>query len=674
MASNKCETPQVDRCCGPVARRILGTLSRGAIGDEVEAPCDCAQCVALSSSGRRSTWPSFGTCKFSRMSDTSATLRTRAQLARDDAKRLDARMNRVSLARLAATAAVLVAGALAISEPAHRALYGSAAALSAVLFVVLVRMTQRLDARRRVAVARASVSEQGAFRAERAWAKIDPQPWTWPPDAGEPLRLDLDVTGSDSLIQLLPTISRALGAPLLREWLASPGDRAPTLDDLRARQMSVGELRDAIDLRDAFELCARRVWLDEPRIAAFVEWGRSAGTPQPARVRPLTIVLPAISIIALALSRMWLPGASLALLSMFVTFLVVARMRARSRDAIRAADTGAQFADAYAELAATVLGARLVTPRLVELQNTLRGADRALERLHRLSDLAEVRASPMLHVVLQALLAWDCQIARAVDNWRAANGAPLEKWFAAFAELECLAAFGGLAYANPAWTFPDLSSQQPLRFQARELGHPLLLDESRIANDVEIGPPGTTLLISGSNMSGKSTLLRAIGLNVLLARVGAPVCAASMRCEPMTLVTSLRVTDSLAEGMSYFMAEALRLRDIVFAAERSGGGRPLMYLVDEILRGTNSEERAVAARFIVARLLATPAIGAVTTHDLGVFDVPELTPKLQHAHFAERFDAAADGERLVFDYRLRPGPATSRNALRLLKLIGLSST
>ena len=612
------------------------------------------------------------------MSDISGGLRRRAQVARDEAARLEARINRVSIARLVLTAAFVIAGALAISEPHRRMLLATTAATLVVLFILLVRMSQRLDAARREALARAKVSEQAGLRAERAWPEIDPQPWTWPSDDDEPLRADLDVVGSESLIQLLPTISRAMGAPLLRAWLAGPhahiDSASATVDELRARQTSVAELRDAIDLREAFELCARRVWIDAPRIAEFVDWGQSASTRQPFWLRAATLVLPAISIISLATSRLWSRGLGIGLLSMVVTFALMQSIRGRSRGAIRIAEIGAQFADAYAALAATVLRAKPTAPRLRALQGKLHSADRALERLHRLSELAEVRASPMQHVVLQALFAWDYHIARAVDGWRAAHGGALEGWFAAFAELECLCAFGGVAYANPAWAFPDLSSPAPLCLRANGLGHPLLRDESRITNDVEIGPRGTMLLISGSNMSGKSTLLRAIGLNVLLARVGAPVCATSMTCPPMTLLTSLRVTDSLADGMSYFMAEALRLRDIVFAAEQSTNDRPLIYLVDEILRGTNSEERAIAARYIVARLLATPAIGAITTHDLGVFDIPALSERLRHAHFSERFDETTEGERLVFDYQLRPGPATSRNALRLLRVIGLSTS
>jgi hypothetical protein len=617
---------------------------------------------------------------FSRMPDVSATLRERARLARSEAARVAARKDRVSVARLAAAAAMVVAGALAFGEPRHRALLASAAAAALVLFIVLIRATQRLDVQRRRATARATVAEQSALRAERDWPKIDPQAFTW--DA-QPLHADLDVTGRESLVQLLPMLSRGIGAPRLRAWLAAPagsangdGPRSPAriIDDLRARQAAAAELAPSIDMREAFELCARRVWLDESRVAAFIDWGRPPRDVEPRWLSVASLVLPGVSIVSIIASPLWPPFASLALTSMLVTFLLVSMARRRTREAIRSADVGAQFADAYAELAGTVLRAKFTTPRLLALQAKLAGADDALDRLNRLSVLAEVRASPMMHAALQALLAWDCQVARRVDRWRAAHGAALGDWFSAFADAECLCALGGLAYANPAWTFPDLSLAGPLSVRARALGHPLLAPETRVANDVEIGPPGSVLLISGSNMSGKSTLLRAIGLNVLLARMGAPVCAASMACPPAVLLTSLRVQDSLAGGMSYFMAEALRLRDIVFAAEQScvDGHLPVVYLVDEILRGTNSEERAVAARYIVARLLETPAIGAITTHDLGVFDVPELAGRLHHAHFAERFQDAGDDERLVFDYRLTAGPATSRNALRLLKLIGLS--
>jgi len=256
------------------------------------------------------------------------------------------------------------------------------------------------------------------------------------------------------------------------------------------------------------------------------------------------------------------------------------------------------------------------------------------------------------------------------------HGSALGRWFSAFADIECLAALAGLGYANPSWTFPDLTLDSPFHVRARGLAHPLLPSDTRIANDVDVGPPGALLLISGSNMSGKSTLLRAIGLNLLLAQTGGPVCADALSCRPVRLMTSLRVQDSLADGMSYFMAEALRLRDIIFAAEASAdtSTAPVVYLVDEILRGTNSEERAVASRFIVARLLETPAIGIITTHDLGIFEDAEIADRVHHAHFAEKFAQQSGDERLVFDHKLRRGPTTSTNALRLLALIGLTPT
>ncbi len=548
-------------------------------------------------------------------------------------------------------------------------------ALAIAGFVYLVRRSRRLDTLRLRALGRAGVSEQGAFRAGRLWSRIDPQPWTWPRDEGEHQRIDLDVVGAESLVQLLPSISAAVGAPRIRDWFSTLAAE----DTVRARQASVRELVDAVELRDAFELAARRVRLTEARIDGFLAWGRGSLRPEPKWLSVASRALPALSLASIGSSAVWRPAAAVALVSIFMTAVLAMLVRARIRDSVLAAESGATIAEAYAVLAAHVRMARFETPLLRELQRTLAGgstapAEVALQRLQRLAAWAEVRSSPMLHAALQAILAWDCQIARAVEGWRSSHGASLAAWFSALAETECLAALAGLTYTNPVWVFPEIGAETPLRVRARGLGHPLLPDNARVTNDVEIGPAGTVLLISGSNMSGKSTLLRAIGLNALLARVGGPVCAEAMSCPPMRLFTSLRIQDSLADGISYFMAEALRLRDIIFAAEASmdDSAPPVLYLVDEILRGTNSEERAVASRFIVARLLKTSAIGAITTHDLGVFNVPEIAEHADHAHFAEHFTGVGRVERLTFDYRLRPGPTTSRNALRLLSLIGLT--
>lgn len=606
------------------------------------------------------------------------TLRERAAHERATAAELTRRINRVSIARLAAAAGFLVAGAEALTHPRYAAPLGAATAAVVVLFALLVRWSQRLTKLRHTALGRAGVNEQGAHRAERDWSNVRPQPWSWPADDNEWLRIDLDIVGRASLIQLLPAISAGIGAPRLREWLST----IASAEEIRERQAAVRELADAVELRETFELHARNVHLSEGGLRDFAHWGQTAGRSEPAWLAAASRALPAVTvvcIIASAVSPTMAPvAAPLALFFVFATAILAGFARSRTSDAVRAAEVGARMAEAYAELATLILRARFDAPRLRAIQAALGGesagaADRALYRLQGLSRWAEVRSSPMLHAALQALLAWDCHIARAVERWHAAHGRALGDWFSAFADLECLAAFAWLAHTNPSWAFPELALESPFRVRARELAHPLLPADTRIANDVEIGPPGTLLLISGSNMSGKSTLLRAIGLNLLLARTGGPVCAEAMSCRPVRLMTSLRVQDSLADGMSYFMAEALRLRDIIFAAEAEADTMPpVVYLVDEILRGTNSEERAVATRFIVARLLQTPAIGIITTHDLGIFDAAEVAGHVRHAHFAERFAQRQEGERLVFDYRLREGPTTSTNALRLLALVGLT--
>ena len=219
---------------------------------------------------------------------------------------------------------------------------------------------------------------------------------------------------------------------------------------------------------------------------------------------------------------------------------------------------------------------------------------------------------------------------------------------------------------HPEWAVPEIGAAREVT--AAAIGHPLIADDRRVANDVAVGPPGTVLLITGSNMSGKSTLLRSIGLNIVLAQAGAVVCARQMSLPESDLQTSIRVQDSLERGLSYFMAALARLKGVVDAAQHERPGRVLVYLLDEILQGTNSVERSIAVRAVTRHLLDAGAIGAMTTHDLGLAEEEPMKSAATFLHFSETLDA--DGT-MRFDYALKPGLATSRNALRLMKMIGI---
>jgi DNA mismatch repair ATPase MutS len=239
-------------------------------------------------------------------------------------------------------------------------------------------------------------------------------------------------------------------------------------------------------------------------------------------------------------------------------------------------------------------------------------------------------------------------------------------WLDALAELDALSQLATARRDNEGWAVPVLESVDVITADA--IGHPLIAEDRRVTNDATVGPRGTVLLITGSNMSGKSTLLRSIGLNIVLAQCGATVCATRMILPEVDLQTSIRVQDSLERGLSYFMAALARLKGVVDAAEHEREGRCLVYLLDEILQGTNSIERALAVRAVTRHLLAAGAIGAMTTHDLALADEEPMKSAGRFVHFSETLEA--DGT-MRFDYRLKPGLATSRNALRLMQLIGI---
>jgi DNA mismatch repair ATPase MutS len=278
----------------------------------------------------------------------------------------------------------------------------------------------------------------------------------------------------------------------------------------------------------------------------------------------------------------------------------------------------------------------------------------------------------VLYLPLQALTLWDVHVLAALERWKQDGGQEARRWLTTLGEIEALASLAGLGFDNSSWVFPTVSPNAA-SFAATRLGHPLLPEDVRVSNDITVGPPGTFLLVTGSNMSGKSTLLRAIGVNVVLAQAGGPVCASELMVPPVALWTSARVQDSLERGVSFFLAELQRLKLIVDAATRAraGGGSHVMYLLDEILQGTNTAERSVAARRVIGYLVEQGAIGAVSTHDLALADDPRLAAAAVTVHFTDTVGEGPDTPAMSFDYRLRPGVATTTNALRLMRLIGL---
>jgi DNA mismatch repair ATPase MutS len=256
------------------------------------------------------------------------------------------------------------------------------------------------------------------------------------------------------------------------------------------------------------------------------------------------------------------------------------------------------------------------------------------------------------------------QLTFALERWRAAHQEALTRWLDVWAEFEALNALAGYAYEHPAYIFPEILEGEA-RFEAINIGHPLLAEDRCVGNDVLLHDALRFYLISGSNMAGKSTLLRTLGVNAVLAQAGAPVRAEKARLSCFVVCASIAVSDSLLEGNSKFLAEIARLRDAIAC---TGSGKPVLFLIDEILSGTNSLDRKIVAESVISELVRRGAVGALSTHDLalvGIAETPELLGKNVHMESTDPLHP------LDFDYRLKPGEARRSNALAIARMIGI---
>ncbi len=578
-----------------------------------------------------------------------------------------------------ATAAALLAFDVLEGRPESIAL--GIAALLAVVFLAQVVVHRNVRRVERWEGALAGVWREGILRLDRDWGALaeslpEAERADREADPAHPYALDLDVVGRASLARLAGPVTSERGRRILRDWLLEPGKPVDAL----ARQGAVRELASRPDLRAEFTTHGRLEGPDALEgIESFLAWAEDepwilsrTWIRVAAWVLPVILIAAVLGDVFLQLPPWWLiPG--------------LAQLEIFRRVMPRAQSTMTQAAAGGAPLRALVPQLRLLAeqdwsdPLLCSLEERLgRGegaSHRHLERLSKLLDTVESRRN-MFYVVFALILLSDVHVGVLLDRWRAQHGTAVRDWLEAAGEWEALSSLGAVAHDHPDWAFPAfLGEEEAALLSGRALGHPLLPPESCVRNEVSLGPPGTFLLVTGSNMSGKSTLLRALGSNVVLALAGGPVCAAQLSLPAVRVHTSMRIDDSLSEGISLFMAELLRIREIVRAAsdEEHGGAPPVLFLLDEILHGTNTAERRVAARGVVRHLLASGAIGAVSTHDLTLADAPDLKRAAVAVNFREQVRPAQAGEgtRLTFDYELREGIATTRNALKLLEAVGL---
>jgi len=542
-------------------------------------------------------------------------------------------------------------------------------------FVTLLVVHDRVLKRKRRAERSAEFYQRGLDRLDDQWAGKGEAGSLYLDDR-HPYARDLDLFGSGSLFELLSSARTLGGEWALAKWLTTP---APP-EEVIHRQAAVKELRNRLDLREDMAVLG-----DEVRRAvhakALPRWGERPPLLDSTLVRIVAAILAAVSfpvgmwVIVVGLQWLSVGGpAHPTLVTLSRIFLVLAGLEAvlaliyrrRVRESVAEAELPGHDLALLADIMTRLEREQFESPRLVALRKALETdghpASHEINRLRRWMDMLDSSD----HLIVRAigpLLLWTTQVAFGIEAWRKSTGPSVRRWLDAVSEFEALSSLAGYAYERPEDPFPEFVAGGV--FDGQELGHPLLPKSRCVRNDVHLGGANRVWIVSGSNMSGKSTLLRTVGVNAVLAMAGAPVRARSLRVGQISLGASIRVTDSLREGTSRFYAEIKRIRQLVDIA---GGERPLLFLLDELLHGTNSHDRRIGADAIIRGMSQRNAIGLVTTHDLALsYIADDQSAGMRNVHFE---DHLVDGK-MLFDYVLRPGVVRKSNALELMRSVGL---
>lgn len=565
---------------------------------------------------------------------------------------------RVADARLAVFVAALV-----LAVGVYQWGWVSAFWLLAPALAFLALLLAHEPIRRRASRSRRAIEfyKRGLARMEDRWAGTGTQGLNFL-DLDHPYAADLDLFGEGSLFERLCAARTKAGEEALAAWLLAPA--SPEV--VAARQEAVKELRPRLDLREDLELLGAdvREGIDP---AALAEWGRRPRVFHGRLLRFAAAGLATLGALTLIGWAFFGAGALPFLVVLLVDWPFSWSLSKRVKKVLEALDDRGRDLTLLSGLLERLEREPAESALLRSLKRALetegRPASKEIKRLANLLHLLESRENQFF-TPFAAVLLWGTQLAMAIDAWRAAAGPAIEGWLAAAGDFEALGSLAAFAAENPADVFAEIVPG-PALYEAEGLGHPLIPRTICATNDVSLGGETLALVVSGSNMSGKSTLLRSVGVSVVMALAGAPARAARLRLSPLAVGATLRVQDSLQAGKSRFYAEITRVRQLV---DISKGSPPLLFLLDELFNGTNSGDRRVGAEAVIRGLLERGSVGLVTTHDLALAEiVAGLGPRTRNVHFEDRFE---DG-RMRFDYRMRPGVVRHSNALALMRAVGL---
>jgi MutS domain V len=472
---------------------------------------------------------------------------------------------------------------------------------------------------------------------------------------------DLDLFGRGGLFELLFTGRTRMGEECLARWLLAPA----VVATLQERQAALSELRTRTDLREDLAVVGADAGVGvQPE--ALVKWAEAPNRLTQPWLGAASYGLPLLAVAGIVAWNQWgLISPFIAVL--LVEFGVLRLLRNELQQTLH--DTEQAFEDLklLSGLLERIEREEFVTPRMLALKHSLAShevrASRTMARLATVVQWIESRRNPLLQFLSLPLL-YSVHVARAAERWRKEHGTIVRAWLDAIGEIEALLSFATYSFEHPNDPFPTFVEGDSM-LRGQQLGHPLIPKARCVRNDVSIAPPTRVLLISGSNMSGKSTLLRTIGINTVLAMAGAPVRAKSFVLTPLHVGASIRINDSLHDGSSRFYAEITRLRQLLDLTERTP---PLLFLLDELMQGTNSKDRRIGAEGVLRGFLERNAIGLISTHDLALTDIDTAgSPRLRNMHFQ---DELIEGQ-MHFDFTLREGVVTKSNGVELMRSIGL---